>query len=184
MKDNIDIIVDKIKNSRKCGIIVNTLNNTEVCEMKQEIEKRLEQSSICFYTLHRREVTMYERYPMKSVKSMIDSSKTNFMFDRTIIFLDSIQKLADINVNKDKTKSLSHLINFEDKENFLHLMDNIKPIDHVFLIIQTNLAEEKISDDFLVRFDYVEELKSIDQLIEEGKSFKDINKVFKDISER
>ncbi len=184
MKDNVDIIVDKIKNSRKCGIIINTLDNKQVDEMKKEIEKRLNFSSICCYSLKRDEVLKYGRYPLNIVESLFQSAETNFLFDKTIIFLDGIQKLANKDVNIKKYDSMSKLMNFEDKNSFLNLVDNLKANTNVFLIMQSDIDEENLSDEFLVRFDFLKETKTLDELLDEGRTFKEINKTFKDISER
>lgn len=180
MKDNIDIIVDKIKNSRKCGIIINTLDNKQVDEMKKEIEEKLNPLSICCYSLKRDEVLKYSRYPLNIVESLFQSAETNFLFDKTIIFLDSIQKIANKDVNIKKYDSMSKLMNFEDKNNFLNLVDNLKANANVFLIMQSNIDEENLSDEFLARFDFLKETKSLDELLNESKSFKEINDVYKE----
>lgn len=184
MKDNIDIIVDKIKNSRKCGIIINTLNNKQVDEMKKEIEEKLNPLSICCYSLKRDEVLRYGRYPLNIVESLFQSAKTNYLFDKTIIFLDDIQKLANKDVNFKKYDSMSKLMNFEDKNIFLSLVDNLKANTNVFLIMQSDIDKENLSDEFLVRFDFLKEVKTLDELLDEGRTFKEINNIFKDISER
>ncbi len=169
MNNELKEIIKQINNYKKPGTII--FSNKEDFDIYEDKIKEIFKDDDYLYFDINKNLKNYSDF--KYFKQIIQSSKTIIASEfasKAIIFIKDIQDIASVNPNV--TRDL-----------FLDIINKPLFSDDFYLVMQS--SNKNLDKSFLENFNVIDNMpKTLDDLLKEGRTFKDINKVFKDISER
>ncbi len=172
MEKELNSIINQINEHKKKGTVLFTEDNNSFYDYKEKIKEELDGKCVFF-----QEDFLNISGTMANIHDYIESAKLMFKvrkIDKAIIFIDNIELISD-----EKRINANNKIRLKEAR-FLIEVDKIPSDLNIFLLMQSS-SNVNLDEAFLRRFYVVgEKQKSLDELLDKGKSFKEINNIYKD----
>lgn len=172
MKNELKNIINQINECKKKGTVLFTEDSNSFYDYKEKITKELDGKCVFF-----QEDFLNISDTIASIHDHIECAKLMFKIkkiDKAIIFIDNIELISD----KERINANNKIRRKEAR--FLAEVDKIPSNSNIFLLMQSS-SNVNLDEAFLRRFNVVnEKQKSLDELLDEGKTFKEVNNIYKD----
>ncbi len=170
MEKELNLIINQINECEKKGTVLFTKDSNSFYNYKEKIKKEIDGKCAFF-----QEDFLNMSGTMANIRNYIESAKLMFKaikIDKAIIFINNIDLISDEEKMDIDTR--------RKEARFLMEVDKIPSDLNIFLLMHSP-SDKKLDEALLRRFYVVDEKqKSLDELLDEGKSFKEINNIFKE----
>lgn len=169
MKKELNLIINQINECKTKGTVLFTKDSNSFYDYMEKVKKEINGKCVFF-----KEDLLNSSNPGACIHDCIESAKfmLNKKIDKAIIFIDNIDLISDEEKMDIDTR--------RKEARFLMEVDKIPSDLNIFLLMHSP-SGKKLDEALLKRFYVIDEKqKSLDELLDEGKSFKEINNIYKD----